>query len=74
MEAKPPPQPGPVVGFVGEPLNQYGAMTLKDFHDQVWWPHRESTVADSTQQKEAHHWKAILAELGGRSGSATWTL
>lgn len=42
----------------------YESMTLREYYDGVWWPHRILTVADSTIDREKKLWPSILAALG----------
>ncbi len=48
----------------GTPLNEYGAMTLRRYHDEVWWPLRIEEVADTTIEAESKKWTTILEHLG----------
>lgn len=52
-------------------------ISLRDFHDQLWWRTRVREAAPSTVRSEKPYWKAILADLGHipleRLSTARWT-
>jgi len=59
----PPPSPKGVRGR-GTPISPYGAMTLREYHDRVWWPVRSAEIAIVSQDVEGKKWEAILPVLG----------